>query len=172
MWGSEPSPQWETLFGIIFLLWVCGSPPLAGHDCAPSTTLLQLLLSLDMGHFLWWISGTSCWWLSNSQLQFWCSHRKRWTHILLLCHLLNTHWKWVFAIFNVSDYQFLNFTLQFGVEFIRLISLYKATFLFYILFSFCPVFMSILSSLIGSEFHVKYYICIYVIYNIYYIIEI
>ena len=33
------------------------------------------------------IPASSCQWLFNSPLQFWCSHRRRWAHVLLLCHL-------------------------------------------------------------------------------------
>ena len=90
-WGSGPSPQWENFFGIV--LQSVGPPPgrygiWIYHDCAPPTLLLQFLLCLWMwGIFLWWVPASSCRWLFNSWLRFWCSHRRRWAHVLLLRHL-------------------------------------------------------------------------------------
>ena len=33
--------------------------------------------------FFWWVPVSSCQWFFHSWLQFWCSHRRRWAHILL-----------------------------------------------------------------------------------------
>ena len=90
-WCSEPLQQRENC-GSIFLQCV-GHPP-SGYgiwfyrDCSPPTVLLRLLLCLWMsGIFSWEVSESSCRWLFNSQLWFWCSCRRRWMHNLLLCHL-------------------------------------------------------------------------------------
>ena len=63
------------------------------HDFAPSTILLGLLLCLWMwGIFFWWDPTFTCQWLFSSKLQFWSSHRRRWAHVLLLCHLEPPLW--------------------------------------------------------------------------------
>ena len=38
--------------------------------------------------FPWWDPIFSCRWLFRSELQFWSSCRRRWAHVLLLCHLI------------------------------------------------------------------------------------
>ena len=65
--------------GFVWALWA----PLAGMefdskcDFAPPTIFLGLLLfPLMWGIFLWWVPIFSCWWLFNSELQFWSSHEK------------------------------------------------------------------------------------------------
>ena len=63
-------------------------------DFTCPTTLLGLLLcSWTWGIFPWWDPIFSCRWLFRSELQFWSSCRRRWAHVLLLCHL-------VFAFFT------------------------------------------------------------------------
>ena len=42
---------------------------------------------MTWGIFFWWDPTFSHWWLFSSELQFWCSCRWRWAHVLLLCHL-------------------------------------------------------------------------------------
>ena len=51
----------------------------------------DFLFALEHGasFFFWWNPTFSCRWLFSSELQFWSSHRIRWVHILLLCHLQN-----------------------------------------------------------------------------------
>ena len=50
----------------------------------PPTILLGLLLCPWMwGIFFWWDPTFSCVWLFSSKLQFCCSHRRRWVHVLL-----------------------------------------------------------------------------------------
>ena len=44
-------------------------------------------LHLDVGYLFWWNPAFSCRWLFSSWLLFWCSCRRRWVHIFLLCHL-------------------------------------------------------------------------------------
>ena len=54
----------------------------------PPTVLLGLLLCPWMwGILFWWDPTFSRWGLFSSELQFWCSHRRRWARVLLLCHL-------------------------------------------------------------------------------------
>ena len=92
-WGSEPSQQWENFFVIIVFQFVGHPPGSYGiwfyYDCAPLTFLLWLLClwTWDI-FFFWWVPASSCQWLFNSWLQFWCSCRRRWAHMFLLCHLL------------------------------------------------------------------------------------
>ena len=87
-WGSEPSHQCENVLGISVLQFVSHPPGGYGiwfyHDCAPPNVLLQLLLCLwTWGIFFWWVPASSCQWLFKTWLQFWCSHRRRWAHVLL-----------------------------------------------------------------------------------------
>ena len=92
MWYSEPAQQWENFFGIVVLQFVGHSPSKYGtwfyHDCTPPIILLWLLFCLRMWVMsFWWIPASLHRWLFNSWLEFWCSHRKRWAHVLLLHHL-------------------------------------------------------------------------------------
>ena len=58
------------------------------RDFTLPTILLGLLLwSWTWGIIFWWNQTFSCWCLFSSKLQFWSSHRRRWAHILLLCHI-------------------------------------------------------------------------------------
>ena len=104
-----PVPQQETLrHSKAGLVSLCGTPgswctqgfvwalqvSLTGMgfdskcDFAPPTILLGSLLCPWMwGIFFWWDSTFSCQWLFCSELQFWSSRRRRWPHVLLLCHL-------------------------------------------------------------------------------------
>ena len=81
----------QDCFGIV--LQPVGHPPSGYaiwfyHDYAPPTISLQLLLCLWMwGVSFRWVPASCCRWLFNSQFQFWCSHRRRWAHTLLLHHL-------------------------------------------------------------------------------------
>ena len=89
-WGSEPSQQWENFFGIIVTQFV-GHPPGAYVwfycDCAPPTVWLWFLYLWTWGIFFWQVPAPTYWWSFNSQFWFWCSHRKKWVHVLLFCHL-------------------------------------------------------------------------------------
>ena len=95
---SARSPGWQAWHGaqnnsgkislvVLFSsLWI--APLVVYCDCAPSTTSLRLLLCLWLWDiFFWWAPACSCWWLFNRYLQFWCSCRRGWVHVLLLCHL-------------------------------------------------------------------------------------
>ena len=58
------------------------------HDFAPPTVLLGFLLCPWMWSIIfWWDPTFSCQWLFSSELQLWSSHRRRWVHVLLFCHL-------------------------------------------------------------------------------------
>ena len=60
-------------------------------DFALPTILLGLLLyPWTWTIFFWWDPTFSCWWLFSCKLQFWNSLRKRWAHVLLLCHLVKS----------------------------------------------------------------------------------
>ena len=75
--------------------FVCALWAFLGHlrfyskrDFAPPTILLEHLLCLwTWIIFFWWDPTFSCWWLFSSELQSWCSRRRKWEHILLLRHL-------------------------------------------------------------------------------------
>ena len=80
------------------LLWhkcspVCESPTHQLWDLIllwlrPSYRLIVASrLSLDVGYLFWWVPVSSCRWLSSSYLWFWCSHKREWEPILLVCHL-------------------------------------------------------------------------------------
>ena len=59
-------------------------------DFIPPPILFGLLLcpwTWNIFFFFWWDSTFSCQWLFSNELQFWSSHRRRWGHVLLLCHL-------------------------------------------------------------------------------------
>ena len=58
------------------------------HDFAPPTVYWGFSFVLGCGYLFWWDSTFSCWWLFSSYLQFGGFHRRRWAHILLLCHIL------------------------------------------------------------------------------------
>ena len=73
--------------GFIWALWASleGMGFESKCDFTSSTILLGLLLCPSTwGYLHWWDPTFSCWWLL---LQFWSSCRRRWVHILLLCHL-------------------------------------------------------------------------------------
>ena len=50
---------------------------------APNILLGLLLCPWMWGIFFWWDPTFSCGWLFSSKLQFCCSHRRRWVHVLL-----------------------------------------------------------------------------------------
>ena len=57
----------------------------------PSCWGFSFALGHGWGIIFCWNQTFSCWCLFSSKLQFWSSHRRRWTHILLLCHLPDVH---------------------------------------------------------------------------------
>ena len=79
------------------LLWYycspdCGWPSWQVEDFIMFAPLLLSqcgFLSLDMGYLFLGheVPSSSCQWLFNTSLRFWCSCRKRWVHVLLLHHL-------------------------------------------------------------------------------------
>ena len=76
--------------GFVWARWVslAGMEFDSKRDFSPPTILLGLLLCPWMWViFFWWDPTFSCWWLFSSELQFWSSFRRRWAHVLLLCHL-------------------------------------------------------------------------------------
>ena len=57
------------------------------HDFASIIVLLGLIpYPWMLGIFSWWAPTFASWWLFISELQFWCSHRRRWVRFLLQCH--------------------------------------------------------------------------------------
>ena len=82
------SPTWW-IWDLI-LLWLCPFCHLSAASCL-----------WTWGIFVWWVPASSCWWLFNSYLQFWCSHRRRWTPILLLHHLQLEAWNFFhFSVYH------------------------------------------------------------------------
>ena len=78
MWGSEPSQQWTSLVLLVSSLWITHLVGM-GFDFI----VIVPLLPYHCGFFVfgcavsfWWVPASSCWWLFNSWLQFWCSHRR------------------------------------------------------------------------------------------------
>jgi len=57
----------------------------------PSCWGFSFALGHGWGIIFCWNQTFSCWCLFSSKLQFWSSQRRRWTHILLLCHLPDVH---------------------------------------------------------------------------------
>ena len=58
------------------------------------TDWVTILLGLLLCSWMWviffqWDPTFSYQWLFSSKLQLWSSHRRRWTYVLLLCHLLS-----------------------------------------------------------------------------------
>ena len=50
---------------------------------APNHLVRTSPLPLDVRYLFWWDPTFSCGWLFSSKLQFCCSHRRRWVHVLL-----------------------------------------------------------------------------------------
>ena len=90
--GLEPLQQWENFLVLLFSsLWITHSAGM-GFDLNMFVPLLPSWCGFFFvfGHgisFFWWVPVSSCWWLFKRWLQFWCSYRRRWAHILLLYHL-------------------------------------------------------------------------------------
>ena len=77
---------WASLVGMTFD---------SKRDFTPPTILLGLLLCpWTWGIFFWLDPTFCCQWLFSSELHFWSSHRRRWVHILLLCHLVS----WLYIV--------------------------------------------------------------------------
>ena len=75
--GSEPSQQWENLLVLLFFsLWVT-------YQRVWDMKQWLLLCLWTWVFFFWWVLVSSCRWLFNICLWFWCSHRRRWAHVLL-----------------------------------------------------------------------------------------
>ena len=109
-------------------LWVT-HPMRMGFDfmvtAAPFTILLQLLLCLwTWGISFWWVPASSCRWLFNSQLWFWCSLQEEmstcpsapppWTN--LQHHLLNrlffSYWMSWHPCWKSIDHSFMDLLLN------------------------------------------------------------
>ena len=58
------------------------------HDFIPPTVYWDFSFVPGCWYLFWWDPTFSCWWLFSSYLQFGGFHRKRWVHVLLLCHIL------------------------------------------------------------------------------------
>ena len=54
--------------------------------CTLPNISLRLLLWAG-AIFFWQVPASSCWWLFNHYLQFWCSCRRNWVHVLLFGYL-------------------------------------------------------------------------------------
>ena len=97
------SPAWEawrgvqklhnsgrTSLALFFRLWVAHLVGV-GFDFIVIIPIIPSHCSFlfVFGHEVsfWGVPASSCPWFFNSYLQFWCSRRRTWAHILLLCHL-------------------------------------------------------------------------------------
>ena len=89
----KPNVGLRTFTPVGGLLWyncspVCESPTQQLWDlillwlCPSYCLIVASPLSLDVG----WVPVSSCQWLFSSYLWFWCSHKREWAHVLLLCH--------------------------------------------------------------------------------------
>ena len=94
--SNTQRPVWLSLCGVsqwtqgfVWALWV--SLAGTGFDSTQGLPLLPSCwgFSFALGHEVssWWDPAFSSWWLFSRELWFWISHRKRWAHVLLLCHL-------------------------------------------------------------------------------------
>ena len=91
MWGSEPSQQLDN-FAITVLPFV--RHPSGGYgiwfcrNCAlPTISLWHHLCLWTRGIFFWWFQHPPVEEELVAVLQFWCFHRRRWAHVLLLRRL-------------------------------------------------------------------------------------
>ena len=86
MLGSGRSFFWENLYNIFSSLWVRYGMGLC-HESSPPTISLWLLPCLERK--ISFLVGFSlfCQWLFSSCLRLWCFHERRWSQVLLLCHL-------------------------------------------------------------------------------------
>ena len=72
LWVAHRASMWfDFIVSVLLLLSRCGFFLVFGHGVS------------SLGGVL----APSCRWLFNSQLRFWCSPRRRWTHVLLRHHL-------------------------------------------------------------------------------------
>ena len=116
--AREPYVRFRTFTTVGGFLWYyCSRSPtwwviLIFIRIAP---LLPLAVAsfLTRGICFWWIPVSFCRWLFNSQLRLWCSHRRRWAHILLLCHLELKECKFQMQTLNVI---FTGTSLSFSVH--------------------------------------------------------
>ena len=93
--------QWQMWLSLLWSLWVlrhtrvCLSPPSLRQVWGLILNVILPFLpsfwgfffALGHGYLFWWDPTFSSQWLFSCELQFWSSCRRRWVHILLLCHL-------------------------------------------------------------------------------------
>ena len=94
-------------------------------DCGSSLSALWCPLSMPtilLGFLLPWMCGISSW---QQLVAIWCSCRRRWMHILFLCHLMV--WLWCHLFGGCFSFKHYVPQLQLATREIEIWSLFKVT---------------------------------------------